>query len=151
MEDMNTHTHAHTHPTSSRLLPRRQCLMVILHLRDSAMVGQGMVSLGGFLTMCRVRVSRPHLKPQVLFLLAQLPHSLHWPTWQPSGGGKHKKNPLGTLFSIPFWIRSTVDMTWCFSTFCGDGVSDVPSVTGVSGVVGSWCVGGGRVMVFRGW
>lgn len=35
--------------------------MAILHILDSAMVGQGIVSLGGFFTMCRVRVSRPHL------------------------------------------------------------------------------------------
>lgn len=42
-------------------LPLLQCLMAILHILDSAMVGQGIVSLGGFLTMCRVRVSRPHL------------------------------------------------------------------------------------------
>lgn len=42
-------------------LPLLQCLMAILHILDSAMVGQGIVSLGGFFTMCRVRVSRPHL------------------------------------------------------------------------------------------
>lgn len=42
-------------------LPLLQCLMAILHILDSAMVGHGIVSLGGFFTMCRVRVSRPHL------------------------------------------------------------------------------------------
>lgn len=41
--------------------PLLQCLMAILHILDSAMVGHGIVSLGGFFTMCRVRVSRPHL------------------------------------------------------------------------------------------
>ncbi|TNN45096.1 hypothetical protein EYF80_044710 [Liparis tanakae] len=44
-----------------RDITTRPCLMAILHILDSAMVGQGIVSLGGFFTMCRVRVSRPHL------------------------------------------------------------------------------------------
>lgn len=71
--------------------PFLQCRLAILHILDSAMVGQGIVSLGGFFTMCRVRVSRPHLKPQVLFLLVQAPHSLHWPTSQPSAEKDRKK------------------------------------------------------------
>ncbi len=72
--------------------PFLQCRIAILHLLDSAMVGHGIVSFGGFFTICRVRVSRPHLKPQVLFLLVQVPHSLHWPTSQPSIGVKQKLN-----------------------------------------------------------
>ena len=53
-----THTSTYGCVTS---LPLLQCLIAILHILDSAMVGQGIVSLGGFFTMCRVRVSRPHL------------------------------------------------------------------------------------------
>lgn len=74
--------------------------MDILHLRDSAMVGQGIVSLGGFLTMCRVRVSRPHLKPQVLFRRVQEPHSLHWPTSQPSEGQREMERKRGRVRGI---------------------------------------------------
>lgn len=52
--------HTSTHDCIT-FLPLLQCLTAILHILDSAMVGQGIVSLGGFFTMCRVRVSRPHL------------------------------------------------------------------------------------------
>lgn len=56
--------------------PPGQCLMAILHLLDSAMVGHGIVSFAGFLTICRVRVSRPHLNPHVRLFRLQVPHSL---------------------------------------------------------------------------
>lgn len=56
--------------------PPGQCLMAILHLLDSAMVGHGIVSFAGFLTICRVLVSRPHLNPHVRLFLLQVPHSL---------------------------------------------------------------------------
>lgn len=58
--------------------------MAILHLLDSAMVGHGIVSFAGFLTICRVLVSRPHLNPHVRLFLLQIPHSLQWPTSHPS-------------------------------------------------------------------
>lgn len=66
------------------LFPPGQCLMAILHLLDSAMVGHGIVSFAGFLTICRVLVSRPHLNPHVRLFLLQVPHSLQWPTSHPS-------------------------------------------------------------------
>lgn len=66
------------------LFPPGQCLMAILHRLDSAMVGHGIVSFAGFLTICRVLVSRPHLKPHVRLFLLHVPHSLQWPTSHPS-------------------------------------------------------------------
>lgn len=66
------------------LFPPGQCLIAILHLLDSAMVGHGIVSFAGFLTICRVLVSRPHLNPHVRLFLLHVPHSLQWPTSHPS-------------------------------------------------------------------
>ena len=66
--------------------------MAILHLLDSAMVGQGIVSFAGFLTICHVLVSRPHLNPHVRLFLLQVPHSLQWPTSHPS---KREKTNTG--------------------------------------------------------
>lgn len=73
-------------------LPPGQCLTAILHLLDSAIVGHGIVSFAGFFTICLVLVSRPHLNPQVLLFLLQVPHSLHGPTSQPSDKAKQVIN-----------------------------------------------------------
>lgn len=72
--------------------------MAILHLLDSAMVGHGIVSFAGFLTICRVLVSRPHLNPHVRLFLLQIPHSLQWPTSHPSN--REKTNTDNNLVYI---------------------------------------------------
>lgn len=72
--------------------------MAILHLLDSAMVGHGIVSFAGFLTICRVLVSRPHLNPHVRLFLLQVPHSLQWPTSHPSN--REKTNTDNNLVYI---------------------------------------------------
>lgn len=88
-------------------LPPGQCLMAILHRLDSAIVGHGIVSFTGFFTICLVLVSRPHLNPHVLLFLLQVPHSLHWPTSQPSDKAKENTSEqfLGFFFFVFIFFK----------------------------------------------
>lgn len=64
------------------------------------MVGHGIVSFAGFLTICRVLVSRPHLNPHVRLFLLQVPHSLQWPTSHPSNKEKKIQIQITVLYQF---------------------------------------------------